>query len=129
MNWFKCNNCGEYIREDDLKNRVVNEGNDPPFREYALCCPVCDSEDVEQIDTCPLCGTPFDDVCHYLCADCQKKTKDGFTALINILFDDRYGAEGDPAKENEVVSAILEEIAENLISDASYEKSLARREI
>ena len=124
--FFKCMNCGEIIREDEVKTIVIN--SEPPFYEYGASCPVCGEIDLDTMQTCPVCGKAYDDVEKEVCPECAGRIRETFSMYMAIIFDDRYGQNGEPGTNKEAVEAILAELG-NLVDDEDLRKQAERREV
>ena len=67
--FYYCNFCEELIAEDDLKRMWDSDGHGIIEKDV---CPNCGYDELEEAETCRICGKPIKPFEAY-CEDCKEK--------------------------------------------------------
>ena len=79
---YYCNNCEKIFEETEL------DAGENYFRMPIYICPNCRSEDLEECDTCELCGEYIEPDTMF-CRDCREEIKTTWENMIHGLSKER----------------------------------------
>lgn len=104
MDWYYCNECGEFFSEDeadcvsDFHAELIGMGGD--CSETFMVCPHCGSDDFDYANECELCGDPIQD--GHFCEDCKVT----FFAKMDEFFE---GIKTENKVDNDVINDLIED--------------------
>lgn len=78
-----CNNCGRVFYEPATAYQYHMEIDDNRYRAYPIC-PYCESEEIEESDTCAVCGNDKQRTADY-CNECQASIHEDVSRFIQEL--------------------------------------------
>lgn len=124
---YKCNSCGHIFDEIDATHKEQNIGEYWGVLTYEsfLCCPKCNGDEIEEVETCIICGEPHVDSemnyaeSGYICNDCLKTATENFQLCLAVGESDKESIDinsfaanilGENVINKIIISAAINEI-------------------
>ena len=93
---YYCYDCGSLIDEDELHTRTVEYSHGELVDE--AICPYCGSDEVDEAETCALCGEAMPEKLGECCEDCEIELAAYFRNTVEAIAKD-YNIDEERAKD------------------------------
>lgn len=111
---YYCHNCENFFSEYELEEETVRTGVYAPdgYEEHftADVCPHCGSDELEEVNDCPICGDPCLPGEHF-CDNCRQEMRAQLTDIFS-----------EWAVRHRVYKADIAELTEDVLEGMMYGK-------
>ena len=85
MSWYRCRECDEVFGDKASAQRAARlEDGIEPWESVDIC-PCCHSDDLEELESCALCGGPVKDMGSEFCENCREMIDGAFEYAFDMV--------------------------------------------